>query len=84
MYPHIEQAAEVGAEEAERFLIEGFELAPSHPQRLRAALEGTTVRACFLGHGTFSADDLASYHGPKGSVALTDEVWLGQDPSACS
>jgi hypothetical protein len=53
MYPHIEQAAEVCAEEAERFLIEGFELAPSYPQRLRAALEGTTVRACFLGHGTF-------------------------------
>jgi hypothetical protein len=66
MYPHLEQAAEVCAEEAERFLIEGFELAPSHPQRLRAALRGTaTVRACFLGHGTFSADDLASYRGPK-------------------
>jgi hypothetical protein len=27
MYPHIEQAAEVCAEEAQRFLIEGFELA---------------------------------------------------------
>jgi predicted kinase len=65
MYPHIEQAAEVCAEEADRFLIEGFELAPSHPQRLRAALADTTVRACFLGHITFSADDLASYHGPK-------------------
>jgi hypothetical protein len=65
MYPHIEQAAEVCAEESERFLIEGFEVAPSYPQRLHAALVGTTVRACFLGHGTFSAADLASYHGPK-------------------
>ena len=65
MYPHIEQAAEVCAEEAERFLIEGFELAPSYPARLRAALVGTTVRACFLGHRSFSADDLASYRGPK-------------------
>jgi hypothetical protein len=36
MYPHIEQAAEVGVEEAERFLIEGFELAPSYLARLRA------------------------------------------------
>src|SRR6266536_3531822 len=38
MYPHVEQAAEVCAEEAERFLIEGFELSPSYPARLRAAL----------------------------------------------
>lgn len=65
MYPHIEQAAEVCAEEAERFLIEGFELAPSYPARLEAALPGTTIRACFLGHRTFSADDLFSYYGPK-------------------
>jgi hypothetical protein len=41
MYPHIEQAAEVCAEEAVRFLIEGFELSPSYPARLRAALVGT-------------------------------------------
>src|SRR5215510_9369554 len=34
MYPHVEQAAEVCAEEAERFLIEGFELAPWYPRRL--------------------------------------------------
>ncbi len=65
MYPHIEQAAEVCAEEADRFLIEGFEVAPSYPARLRAALAGTTVRACFLGHRSFSADDLAFYRGPK-------------------
>jgi hypothetical protein len=26
---------------------------------------GTTVRSCFLGHRSFSADDLASYRGPK-------------------
>ena len=65
MYPHVEQVAEVCAEEAERFLIEGFELSPWYPGRLEAALEGTRVRACFLGHSTFSADDLASYRGPK-------------------
>ena len=65
MYPHIEQAVEVCAEEADRFLIEGFELAPSCPARLRAALGGPEVRACFLGHGSFSAEDLAAYRGPK-------------------
>jgi hypothetical protein len=65
MYPHIEKAAEVCAEEAAQFLIEGFELLPSHPARLQAALAGTTVRACFLGHQRFSAADLASYRGPK-------------------
>jgi len=65
MYPHIEQAAEVCVEEAEQFLIEGFELAPTYPARLKDALPGTSVRACFLGHRTFSADDLASYRGPK-------------------
>jgi len=65
MYPHIEQAAEVCAEEADQFLIEGFELAPSYPARLQAALAGTTVRSCFLGHRGFSAEDLAGYRGPK-------------------
>jgi hypothetical protein len=65
MYPHIEKAAEVCAEEADRFLIEGFELAPSYPARLQAALDGTGIRACFLGHGSFSAEDLAGYRGPK-------------------
>jgi hypothetical protein len=65
MYPHIEQAAQVCAEEAGQFLIEGFELSPSHPARLQAALAPITVRACFLGHATFSAGDLASYRGPK-------------------
>jgi hypothetical protein len=65
MYPHIEQAAEVCAEEADRFLIEGFELAPSYPMRMRAALGDTEIRACFLGHGSFSAGDLAGYRGPK-------------------
>jgi hypothetical protein len=65
MYPHVEQAAEVCAEEAERFLIEGFELSPSYPARLRAALERTEIRVCFLGHGTFSIADLAGYRGPK-------------------
>jgi hypothetical protein len=65
MYPHIEQAAEVCAEEAEQFLIEGFELSALYPARLEAALAGVSVRACFLGHSTFSAGDLASYRGPK-------------------
>jgi hypothetical protein len=65
MYPHIEQAAEVCTGEAEQFLIEGFELSPSHPVRLQAALAGIRVRACFLGHCTFSARDLARYRGPK-------------------
>jgi hypothetical protein len=40
-------------------------VSPSHPARLQAALAGATVRACFLGHRTFSASDLASYRGPK-------------------
>jgi len=34
----------------EQFLIEGFELSPYYPARLRAALAGIRVRACFLGH----------------------------------
>jgi len=37
MYPHIEQAAEVCAEEADRFFIEGFELAPYPPPEQAAA-----------------------------------------------
>jgi hypothetical protein len=65
MYPHVEQAAEVCAEEAERFLIEGFDLSPSYPARLQAALAGVEVRACFLGHTAFSIEDLAGYRGPK-------------------
>jgi len=43
MYPHIEQAAGVCVEEAEQFLIEGFELAPTYPARLKAALPGTVT-----------------------------------------
>jgi hypothetical protein len=46
-------------------LIEGFELAPWYPARLRVDLPGIEVRACFLGHRTFTADDLAGYRGPK-------------------
>jgi hypothetical protein len=65
MYPHIEQAAEVCTEESERFLIEGLELAPSHPARLQSALEQTQIRACFLGYSSFSGEDLAGYKGPK-------------------
>jgi hypothetical protein len=35
MYLHIEQAAEINAEDANRFLIEGFELAPWYPRGCR-------------------------------------------------
>jgi hypothetical protein len=65
MYPHIEQAAEVCAEEAERFLIEGFDVSPSYPARLQSTLRTTEVRVCFVGHRSFSTDDLAGYRGPK-------------------
>lgn len=74
MYSHIEQAAEVCAEEAETFLIDGFELAPWYRDRLRADLPGIEVRACFLGHETFSAVDLADYHGPKPQHEATMSV----------
>ena len=65
MYPHIEQAAEVCAEENERFLIEGFELSASYPAQLAATLEDIEIRVCFLGNRSFSTDDLAGYRGPK-------------------
>jgi hypothetical protein len=65
MYPHIAKAAEVCAEECQRFLIEGFEVSASYPARLRAALEGIEICACFLGNRSFSPDDLAGYRGPK-------------------
>jgi hypothetical protein len=65
MYPHLEQAVEVCAEEAEQFLIEGFELSPAYLPRLQAAIGGITIRACFLGNCTFSAELLAAYRGPK-------------------
>jgi len=42
-----------------------MDAAPSYPMRLRAALGETEIRACFLGHGSFSAEDLAGYRGPK-------------------
>jgi predicted kinase len=65
MYPHVEQAAEVCVEEANTFVIEGFELAPWYRDRLQTALQGIEVRACFLGHEAFTAADLAAYRGPK-------------------
>src|SRR6266545_5281191 len=65
MYPHVEQAAEVCVEEADCFLIEGFDLAPSYLARLQAALTQAEVRGCFLGHGSFSVEDLTGYRGPK-------------------
>jgi hypothetical protein len=86
MYPHIEQAGEVCAEEARRFLIEGLEVALTYPARLSANIGGVSVRACFLGHGTFSSEDLATYRGPKpqheaeASDAELDEAaaWIRQ------
>jgi hypothetical protein len=39
MYPHIEHAAQVCVEEAEQFLIEGFELAPTYPSARRIHLD---------------------------------------------
>jgi hypothetical protein len=65
LYPQIEQAAAVCLEEAQCFLIEGFELSPSHVPRLQAALTRAEVRGCFLGHGWFSVQELAGYRGPK-------------------
>jgi hypothetical protein len=49
MYPHIEVAAEVCLQEADRFLIEGFELATTYPARLGHAIGGIVVRTCFWG-----------------------------------
>src|SRR5207302_586664 len=65
MYPHIEQAAEVSAEEHEAFVIEGFDLEPSFRARLSRALPLVVIRACFLGHEGFTGADLADYRGPK-------------------
>jgi hypothetical protein len=78
MYPHVEQAAEVCAEEAERFLIEGFELSPSFVARLQAALGQPEVRGCFLGHGSFSVEDLAGYRGPKPQHRGASHAELGE------
>jgi len=86
MYPHIEQAAAVCAEQPGRFLIEGVEVVPWYPARLRAALHGVQIRACFLGHRTFPAGDLAAARrGPRpqhGSLAppaeTRAEVWVRQ------
>ncbi len=78
MYPHVEQAAEVVVEEAACFLIEGFELAPFYLARLRAALAQAEVRGCFLGHGSFSVEDLAGYRGPKPQHRGTAREELGE------
>jgi len=78
MYPHVEQAAEVCAEEAECFLIEGFELSPSYVARLQAALAQAEVRGCFLGHGLFSVEDLVGYRGPKPQHRGASRAELGE------
>jgi hypothetical protein len=69
MYPHVEQAAEVCAEEAERFLIEGFELSPSFVARLQAALGQTEVRGCFLGTARSRSTTSPATGGPSRSTA---------------
>jgi hypothetical protein len=38
---------------------------PCYQARLQAVLEHTEVRGCFLGHGSFSVEDLVGYRGPK-------------------
>lgn len=78
MYPHIEQAAEVCVEEAPCFVIEGFELSPFHVARLQAALEQAEVRGCFLGHGSFSVEDLIGYRGPKPQHHGASRAELGE------
>ena len=68
----------MGVEEAACFLLEGFDLAPSHVARLQAALERTEVRGCFLGHGGFSVEGLAGYRGPKPQHRGASRVELGE------
>ena len=66
------------AEEAECFLIEGFELSPSYVARLQAALAQAEVRGCFLGHGLFSVEDLVGYRGPKPQHRGASRAELGE------
>ncbi len=63
MYPYLERAADVALDQSERFLIEGAEWFPRHVAPLTTALEEVSVRACFLGHATYSLEDLAAYQG---------------------
>ncbi len=63
MYPYLRRAADVALDQSERFLIEGAEWFPRHVNPLRAALEEASVRACFLGHATYSHEDLVAYQG---------------------
>lgn len=63
MYPYLERTADVALDQCETFLIEGAEWFPRHVPDLDAALEDVSLRACFLGHVTYSPDDLASYRG---------------------
>lgn len=65
MYPYLERAADVALDQSERFLIEGAEWFPRHIAPLGAALEEAAVQACFLGHATYSQEDLANYQGLK-------------------
>jgi hypothetical protein len=78
MYPHIEQAAEVCVEEAECFVIEGFELSPSYVARLQAGLEQAEIHGCFLGHGLFSVEDLVGNRGPKPQHRGASRAELGE------
>ncbi|MGH9125599.1 MAG: hypothetical protein ACRDZ8_12860 [Acidimicrobiales bacterium] len=63
MYPFLERAANAALAQSATFLVEGVQWLPRHVTRLTVALDGVSVRACFLGHATYSSDDLASYRG---------------------
>jgi hypothetical protein len=45
---------------------------------LQAALAQTEVRGCFLGHGSFSVEDLAGYRGPKPQHQGASDAELGE------
>ena len=63
MYPYLERAVDVALGQCETFLIEGVEWFPRHVAALGDRFEDVSLRACFLGHLSYSLDDLASYQG---------------------
>jgi hypothetical protein len=73
MYPHLERAANVALDQSQTFLMEGVEWLPRHVPALSLALENVAVRGCFLGHLTYSSDDLAAYQGLSRWHALVSE-----------
>lgn len=63
MYPYLERAVDVALGQCETFLIEGVEWFPRYLGALRSRFEDVSLRACFLGHVSYSLVDLASYQG---------------------